>query len=69
VPTGLSEAFAGNAEKQAQWKAFATRSRISVASLTDVVSHIRAGLAAPIERARQLKKTTTAGKEADDILR
>lgn len=63
TPTGLGDAFADDAEKRAQWQAFAARNRITVASLDEVVADIRARLTGPIARACQL------GLEADGTLR
>jgi predicted nucleotidyltransferase component of viral defense system len=41
TPVGLSDEFATNSAKQAQWRGFAAKSRIDVQSLEQVVSHLR----------------------------
>lgn len=55
TPAGLSEAFAGDAAKRAQWKAFLEKNRLKAPSLEEVVAEIRAGLEAPLARARSRK--------------
>jgi predicted nucleotidyltransferase component of viral defense system len=55
TPAGLSEAFAGDAAKRAQWKAFLAKNRLQAPSLEEVVAEIRAGLEAPLARARSQK--------------
>lgn len=55
TPAGLSEAFAGDAAKRAQWKAFLEKNRLKAPSLEEVVAEIRAGLEAPLARARSQK--------------
>jgi predicted nucleotidyltransferase component of viral defense system len=53
VPVGLSESFAGDAAKQAQWRAFLGKNRLSAPSLDEVVSELRARLALPLDQLRQ----------------
>ena len=55
TPAGLSEAFAGDAAKRAQWKAFLEKNRLQAPSLEEVVAEIRAGMEAPLARARSRK--------------
>jgi hypothetical protein len=53
VPQGLSDAFAVDAGKQAQWKAFLARNRLDDHPLEEVVAAIRASLLAPLTHALQ----------------
>jgi len=53
IPTGLSDGFAADAAKQAQWRAFLRKNRIDAPALEEVVADIRARLAAPLARARE----------------
>jgi len=55
TPAGLSEAFAGDAAKRVQWKAFLEKNRLQAPSLEEVVAEIRAGMEAPLARARSRK--------------
>lgn len=57
IPTGLSDGFAGDATKQAQWRAFLDKNRLNAPALDEVVADIRARLAEPLAHAR--------GREAD----
>ncbi|SDZ74824.1 hypothetical protein SAMN05421875_101201 [Acidovorax soli] len=41
IPTGLSDAFALDAMKQAQWAAFLKKNRLQPLDLTEVVSLLR----------------------------
>jgi hypothetical protein len=43
-PAGLSAAFATDAHKQAQWKAFLRKNRLPALALSDVVDHLEAAL-------------------------
>ena len=52
VPVGLSDAFAIDRAKLAQWHAFLGRNRLSAPDLKDVVENIRDRIAAPLELAR-----------------
>ena len=52
VPVGLSDAFAIDRAKFAQWHAFLGRNRLSAPDLKDVVENIRDRIAAPLELAR-----------------
>jgi len=58
VPTALSDVFADDAAKQAQWRAFLGKNRIDAPALEEVVADIRAGLAIPLAKARELKAPT-----------
>jgi hypothetical protein len=42
VPTGLSDAFATDAAKQAQWRAFVTKNKLSAVALGELVQSLRA---------------------------
>lgn len=53
MPAALSDGFASDATKQAQWRAFLGRNRIKAPALQEVVSDIRARLAAPLADARK----------------
>jgi hypothetical protein len=44
-PVGLSQAFAGDPTKQAQWRGFLMKNRLDPVALPDVVARLRAGLA------------------------
>ena len=44
LPTGLSEAFAADATKQAQWKAFLKKNRLPSLDFHDVVARLRINL-------------------------
>lgn len=55
TPAGLSEAFAGDAAKRVQWKAFLEKNWLQAPSLEEVVAEIRAGMEAPLARARSRK--------------
>jgi hypothetical protein len=44
-PVGLSEAFAGNPTKQAQWTGFLRKNRLDQIDLPELVGRLRAGLA------------------------
>ena len=52
VPAGLSDEFARDAAKQAQWRAFLANNRLDAPPLDDVVAEIRVRLAEPLARAR-----------------
>lgn len=41
VPVGLSDTFAEDSTKQAQWKGFLTKNRLESIALTDLVSNLR----------------------------
>lgn len=53
TPQGLSDAFAGDAAKQAQWRQFLSRNRLDAPDLGQVVSEVRQLIAEPLNRARQ----------------
>lgn len=44
VPAGLSDAFAGDVSKQAQWKAFLEKNRLDPTDFPDLVTLLRSGL-------------------------
>ena len=41
LPAGFSDAFASDATKQTQWKAFLTKNQLQLMSLPDVVRDLR----------------------------
>lgn len=51
VPAGLSDEFASDAAKRAQWRAFLSKNRLEAPALDQVVSDIRKRLADPLSRA------------------
>ncbi|OGT82760.1 MAG: hypothetical protein A3H91_17750 [Gammaproteobacteria bacterium RIFCSPLOWO2_02_FULL_61_13] len=55
IPAGLSDAFATDAAKQAQWQAFVVRNRLSAPALHEIVAKIRERLTEALVKARQLK--------------
>lgn len=52
VPVGLSDEFARDASKQAQWKAFLDKNRLKAPDLQEVVAEVRDFLAEPMRLAR-----------------
>lgn len=52
IPTGLSDDFATDATKQAQWRAFLTRNHLEGPALVEVVEELRERLAATFQQAR-----------------
>jgi hypothetical protein len=44
IPTGLSDAFATDKTKQAQWTAFLKKNRLDATSLADIVTQLRESL-------------------------
>lgn len=55
VPLGLSDEFAYDAVKRAQWKAFLGRNRLEAPALEDVIEEVRRFVAEPLTLARQRK--------------
>jgi predicted nucleotidyltransferase component of viral defense system len=53
VPLGLSDEFALDASKLAQWKAFLSKNRLAAPALEQVVAELRYFLAEPLAMARQ----------------
>jgi predicted nucleotidyltransferase component of viral defense system len=53
VPLGLSDEFARDASKQAQWKAFLDKNRLDAPDLQEVVVEVRDFLAEPMRLARE----------------
>jgi predicted nucleotidyltransferase component of viral defense system len=53
LPVGLSDEFAQDATKRAQWKAFLQRNRLDAPPLEAVVAEVRDFLAEPLRLARQ----------------
>lgn len=55
VPLGLSDEFARDAAKRAQWKAFLGKNRLEAPTLDEVVEEVRRFVAEPLALARQRK--------------
>jgi hypothetical protein len=55
VPVGLSDEFSGDAERQAQWRAFLAKNRLDAPALAEVVDELRERLATALENARAEK--------------
>jgi hypothetical protein len=55
MPAGLSDAFSGDAGRQAQWRAFLARNRLEGPTLPELVDDLRARLAPVLDRARGQK--------------
>lgn len=53
VPAGLSDEFAQDAQKRAQWKAFLGKNRLEAPALDEVVAEVRRFVAEPLMLARQ----------------
>lgn len=57
VPLGLSDEFARDATKRAQWKAFLGKNRLDAPTLDEVIAEIRDFVAEPLRLARGRKGT------------
>lgn len=55
VPLGLSDEFARDAAKRAQWKAFLSKNRLDAPTLDEVVAEVRRFVTEPLKLARQRK--------------
>lgn len=53
VPLGLSDEFARDAAKRAQWKAFLVKNRLDAPTLDEVMEEVRRFVAEPLTLARQ----------------
>lgn len=53
MPLGLSDEFAQDASKRAQWKAFLGKNRLDAPELAHVVAEVRHFVADPLRRARE----------------
>ena len=53
IPAALSDGFASDATKQAQWRAFLGKNRLDGPSLAEVVAEVRTLLAQPLRSARE----------------
>ena len=51
LPLGLTDEFAQNAEKRAQWKAFLGKNRLEAPALDEVIAEVRGFLTEPLRRA------------------
>ena len=58
LPTGLTQEFASDAAKRAQWRAFLGKSGVSAPSLDDVVERIAGFSGAPLAAARAIQTST-----------
>ena len=57
VPLGLSDEFARDAAKRAQWKAFLGKNRLDAPTLDEVIGEVRRFVTEPLKLARQRKET------------
>jgi hypothetical protein len=55
VPLGLSDEFARDAMKRAQWKAFLGKNRLDAPTLDEVIEEVRRFVNEPLKLARQMK--------------
>jgi len=55
VPLGLSDEFAHDAAKRAQWKAFLGKNRLDAPTLDEVIGEVRHFVTEPLKLARQRK--------------
>lgn len=55
APLGLSDEFARDAAKRAQWKAFLGKNRLDAPTLDEVIEEVRRFVAEPLKLARQRK--------------
>ncbi|MEK6663367.1 MAG: nucleotidyl transferase AbiEii/AbiGii toxin family protein [Pseudomonadota bacterium] len=55
VPLGLSDEFAHDAAKRAQWKAFLGKNRLDAPTLEEVIGELRHFVTEPLKLARQRK--------------
>lgn len=56
TPLGLSDEFAGDAAKRAQWSAFLGKNRLDAPELAEVISEIRRFMIGPLRLARERAK-------------
>lgn len=56
-PSGLSDEFAHDAAKLAQWQAFLAKNRLDAPTLAEVIDEVRRFLAEPLKLARQRQVT------------
>jgi len=56
VPLGLSDEFAHDTAKQAQWKAFLGKNRLEAPTLNEVIVEVRCFVMEPLKLARQKKR-------------
>jgi len=57
APLGLSDEFARDAAKRAQWKAFLGKNRLDAPALDEVIAEVRRFVTEPLKMARQRKGT------------
>lgn len=58
VPIGLSDEFARDAAKRAQWRAFLSKNRLDAPMLDEVIGEVRRFVTEPLKLARQRKGTS-----------
>lgn len=58
MPLGLSDEFANDTTKQAQWRAFLGKNRLDAPTLIEVIEEVRNFVAEPLELARQMNRGT-----------
>ena len=56
-PLGLSDEFAHDAAKIAQWQAFLAKNRLDAPTLAEVIDEVRQFLVEPLKLARQRQET------------
>ena len=55
VPLGLSDEFARDAAKRAQWQAFLGKNRLDAPTLDEVIEEVRRFVTEPLKLARKRK--------------
>jgi hypothetical protein len=64
LPLGLSDEFARDATKRAQWQAFLGKNRLNAPSLDEVIDEIRRFVAEPLAYAQQIDREPSKRKPA-----
>lgn len=57
IPLGLSDEFAGDTVKRAQWQGFLNKNRLDASSLADAIAEVRGFVALPMMLARQARES------------
>jgi hypothetical protein len=55
MPLGLTDEFAHDTTKQAQWKAFLGKNRLEAPTLKEVIEEVRSFVKEPLQLALQMK--------------
>jgi hypothetical protein len=55
MPLGLTDEFAHDTTKQAQWKAFLWKNRLEAPTLNEVIEEVRSFVKEPLKLALQMK--------------